>query len=258
MEMGRTHRPTLPEGEATSALARKYIALAARVYQRQVKAKQFIEAFALPGLTTHELKQRGLYQKEILMTRIAHLERAFPSAPKVPPKYVVAVTRQQNYNTEAFVALYAAHVFVLAVINDRPFKWLNSNEIKIDDTLIKCEQGLEDIIEHKLTASEREWELPEPYASRAHFLATGERHAVVMPAQADVKAQRASNRAVGLKRQDREGMTTIQDICASLKVEPRIARGILRKTSTPKPDAGWAWSAAEAKKIEALIRKEIK
>lgn len=204
------------------------------------------------------------------MTRIAHLERAFPSSPKIPPKFLICVTKGKSVNTEAFVAIYAAHTFVLAVVNERKYKWIDDNTIAIDDTFLKCEQGLDTIIEHKLTTTEREWQLPEPYASRARFLATGERHEVdvkamvnaraerAVKAQTGVKAQRAENRAPPPKRQDREGLTTIQDICATLKIEPRIARAVLRKSNTPKPDVGWAWSSAEAKKIEALIRKEIK
>lgn len=202
------------------------------------------------------------------MSRIEHLERPFPSAPKVPPKFVIAVTRQSHYNTEAFVAMYAAHIFVLAVINEREYKWLNEKELKIDDTTIKGDE-LEDIIEYKLKPAEREWELPEPYLSRAHFLATGERHTPALPANPILtpKQTRAAERVIlegksprapAAPRADRTGLVSIQDICATLKIEPRIARAALRKLNTPKPDVGWAWSPAEAKKIEALIKKEIK
>lgn len=264
MEMGKPHRPTLPEGESVRALAQRYIEVAARAL-KQKNASAFAGIF-----TIADIKERGLYQKEILMTRIADLERPFPSAPKVPPRYVIAVTRQSHYNTEAFVAMYAAHIFVLAVINEREYKWLSSNELKVEDTTIKGDR-LEDIIEYKLKPSELKWELPEPYASRAHFLATGERHTPELPpnpiltpkqtrtikAQTGVKAAR-SKPLTNRMRADREGLVSIQDICATLSIEPRIARGVLRKSNTPKPSHGWAFDKKEAERITKLIKDSLK
>lgn len=263
MEVAIAHRPAIPEGESIRALAQRYIALAARPSSRW-------SAFS-GKYTLAIIQASNLYKKEILMARIEHLERAFPSSPKIPPKYIVKVHKGKSFNSEAFVATYAAQAFVLAVIADRQYKWKNENTFVIeDDTQVECEQGLEDIMEHKLTRTEAEWELPEPYASRAHFLATGVRHEpvtpnpILTPKQTRAVEKRlagdteAPKRSAPPPRADRKGLTTIQDICTSLSIEPRIARAILRKKNEPKPSEGWAWDKKTAATVEAMIRKELK
>lgn len=55
----------------------------------------------------------------------------------------------------------------------------------------------------------------------------------------------------------RDGMTTIQDLCEELNVEPRIARRKLRASDILKPsDSGWMWKAghADIKKVRELLK----
>lgn len=47
---------------------------------------------------------------------------------------------------------------------------------------------------------------------------------------------------------------SIATICAALKIDPKEARGALRKANYPKPGASWEWD----KKDEAKVSKDIK
>jgi hypothetical protein len=60
------------------------------------------------------------------------------------------------------------------------------------------------------------------------------------------------------KQRSREGIT-LQSVCDKLKIEPKEARNALRKSNTPKPDAGWVWqSDKDVPDIAALVKKYAK
>jgi hypothetical protein len=61
-------------------------------------------------------------------------------------------------------------------------------------------------------------------------------------------------------RPSKEGMVTIQQICAELKIEPSDARAALRKGKFEKPGAGWSWKPddPELKKIRDYVKANAK
>ena len=52
------------------------------------------------------------------------------------------------------------------------------------------------------------------------------------------------------------GYVHVSDIALALGIEPRVARGALRKIMT-KPAVGWMWSPAEVEDVKAKIREAI-
>lgn len=48
-------------------------------------------------------------------------------------------------------------------------------------------------------------------------------------------------RAPSTPRPRGDNVTTLQELCADEKVEPKDVRGLLRKRGIEKPDGGWAW-----------------
>ena len=64
--------------------------------------------------------------------------------------------------------------------------------------------------------------------------------------------------APAVKRAPRDGLITVGQICDRLSVKAGKARSILRRQRVEQPEAGWAWPADEAAKIEALIAKHAR
>lgn len=68
-----------------------------------------------------------------------------------------------------------------------------------------------------------------------------------------------TKRASSPARKERPaGLQSIGEIAASINLDPREARSILRSTKTPKPAEGWAWPTAEIESIVKLLNKHRK
>jgi hypothetical protein len=59
-------------------------------------------------------------------------------------------------------------------------------------------------------------------------------------------------------RPDTTGHLSANDIAKELKVEPREVRGVLRSLKLIKPDHGWSWPAAQARKIQAQVADKLR
>lgn len=201
------------------------------------------------------------------------MDQPFPSSPHRPPRYTIKFTRQGSHITEAFYATYAAFHYINAVVGDKKTKWLNDhtlvatgdNDISVT---IECEPNLDQIMEFKPSPKEREWLLPEPFLSRAHFLSTGETRTLIPKKQqrgiladddrgVSSRGKKDRERAAPTKREHQAGHVTIADVAAEAALLPRDARAILRKYST-KPEGGWSWPQTKAKEIVALLKKHKK
>jgi len=191
---------------------------------------------------------------------------AFPSSPVRPPNYSLAFfvdgERTADY---AFCGTYAAKHFFEAVINDRPYKWLDDRTIETSDGVKpqlrvrgSVENDLEEIIEHEYTELEEAWALPLPYDEYAQSLARGVKHKIEPKEEQQPQEKKPKEKKPKKERKSPpvpDGLITIQDICAEIGMEPVEARKILRKNKTPKPDHGrWAWDEKGAKQI----KKELK
>lgn len=188
----------------------------------------------------------------------------FPSAPSRPAKYEVRITQAERdmMHVHMFAECFAAKKLVDALIGDDEYTDINETCIKTElGVKIKCPQ-LQEVLAHKYTKQELEWALPLPYPRMVQMF-RGEpynKHTsdsplnphipkkAVMPTRVDKPADRKPRAAKP------DGMVTIQDICAELKLEPSKARAILRNAKTPKPDHGWAWPPKEADAIRKLLK----
>lgn len=187
----------------------------------------------------------------------------FPSAPTRPPAYSFKFMRDPNKHvqTVGFGAEYSALAFIEAIVGENEIRWRDDGAFHIPDIGITViGDGLEDVMEYSPTEEESAWELPSPYIEDAAAIATGEKRKIASTGGKNKLTEEDTGdpttkekRTPRAPKASKDGLTSIARICADISMDPRDARSILRKSSTPKPDAGWAWSPAEAKKIAALL-----
>lgn len=199
------------------------------------------------------------------------LREPFSSNPKYPAICEVKITNEERdmLHVHTFAAWYSARKFIEAITKDRKVKEINENVIKTDDgTKIKSIH-LADILGHKYNALEEEWELPAPYPNMIRMFRGESYKKMTMPDGSDgghdlnasqdktvgrtakVKDMIRKPKSERTPRPPKDGMVSIADICADLKCEPRIARGILRDAKITKPEGGWSWPKGD-KRIEAI------
>lgn len=195
--------------------------------------------------------------KEAINTQFKKLDPPFPSPPQRPPKYSIYFHQGNSLKyVGTFAAKYSAKKFLNVVVGDNDIRWNNSNQFTSTEVTVKCEGYLEDLMEYELKPAEEQWELPEPFASEARYLNTGRHAPKVAPSPPPHPNEKVSPPKEGTNRRaqvSRDGLIPLATICAEIKVDPREARQILRK-SMDKPTAGWAFSPDEAKKIKGLLK----
>lgn len=189
---------------------------------------------------------------------------AFPSAPKRNGEYCVYCYRNGD-STSCFVfaAPFAAKKFCEAVFqNDLPKR--QGNELERDGIMLSCVL-MKRIVDHNYTKEEELWQLPAPYPGHAYTV----RHGVPEPRrqdeedsdnrlgdEADLPAESRKKERTPRKKTP-AGHQTVQQIAASIKLDPREARQILRKHSK-KTDFGWSWPKEEVEAIKKLLAKHRK
>jgi len=205
-----------------------------------------------------------------------------PSSPHRPPKYNLKLSRGKQFlATMSFCAEYAATYMIDLLRADADkTTWVNPKTITFEhgDFSITVEgDHLELLCEYKMTPKEKEWVPPEPYASLWPSYLTDRPgqpirldtpEAPVAPKGPVRTSDKHPNPQQVPKRNhevsppkkakvSKDGLVSIGDIAEQMKVLPRDARQILRKTKTPKPDAGWAWPKSEVEKIKGIIKKGL-
>lgn len=187
--------------------------------------------------------------------------------------------------TQGFKYIWGAYYFLNYMIDGEAFKWESEKRLRTKAGMtIEC-ADLEKIVEYKPTKAEELWRPPTPYKDMyLGFLK--KRRVIIEPDEIGslsahvegrrrrIKAdapQRDQSHASAPARNVRKApsskasrpakdsnLTSIADIANDLKVEPRIARAILRKTNTPKHEGGWAWPKDMVDKIKSVIKKGMK
>lgn len=186
------------------------------------------------------------------------LPEPFPSAPLRPGKYVMYISRGKVEEIHIFAQVWAAKHFVLACLGDTPYVLESNEHLRAENGLFIRSSRMAEIMNHRLSKKEQQWELPTPYNGRAYFLKHGERmEREARPAP--MKKERARRpRRERKPRTSREGLVDMKQICADLDCKPRDARAVLRKAKVEKPDAGWAFPPERAEEIKAIIKKGLK
>ena len=211
---------------------------------------------------TRDIPHKSLVERVILMSHQLNLPAPFPASPTRPPVYGFFTYNADRIQFHNFAAAYAAKKFLDFMIQGHDYKWTETGAIHIPATgiTIKGEHHthLEKIIQYKLSSIENEWIIPEPMARQyRQILALPEPidTGVKDPISAESKPAREPKLArTSAPRPSKDGLITIQQIAQELNMEPGEARAILRKSNTPKPDAGWAWPQQEVAAIKKVLK----
>lgn len=185
-------------------------------------------------------------------------EVAYPSAPSRPPTINLWIKFGEDFShlqIHTFGARWAALKSLQIVLKDREYEgpddmgWYETNDGTIRFKLNGDVEGLLD------EDDEIEWMPPQPHFNDLLRAAGDEtvKHDTSTPDEERPNRVRKV-RKPGVPPPSRDGLVTLADICAELKIEPRDARKTLRN-KVEKPDAGWAWPADEAAKVKAILKK---
>jgi len=195
------------------------------------------------------------------------MEAAFPSSPTRPPKWGIRINGRRNQNWHfAFCGTYAARHFIEAVMAQTTYKWVSNEELEIFEPLsltLTCEQpnGLDAIMEHKLTKEEEAYTLPTPYPQQiAQML--GRPYALAgrpdaspgeeTPAKPAKRARQRPERESGKAKAIPDGLIPLDAITK----DPKKARNILRAANFPKPASGkWLFTPQEAEAAKKVLSK---
>lgn len=178
------------------------------------------------------------------------LEPAWPASPSRNPRFVLYCVNHENdkqYVVNSY-ACYAAKKIIDYMVDGRDTErsTLNANTLCFGDIDIRSDQ-LDEILAHKYTPLEEEWELPTPYPEDINRFLRGRK---------SIESSSEAPKAPVAKKQkvDRTGKITIQQLCEELKIEPRDARAALRKAKMQKPDGGWLFTSDQVDDIKKLIK----
>lgn len=190
------------------------------------------------------------------------LKPAFPSSPSRPPLYSMTVEHRDRemMHCHSFGAEYSAKKLIEALIGEDDYEELSDKLIKTDKGIRIKSDDLIKIMNHKFTPEEKSWALPPPFP-RMVQLFRGEKYdkeTSDVPMNPNVKTKKPKEKTEKVEKKPSvprpDGLISIQDLCAELKLEPSKARALLRKSNTPKPAHGWAWSKKEAEAIKKVLK----
>lgn len=188
------------------------------------------------------------------------LEPPYPAAPYRPTKYCLYVTKNENLATWGFTAAYAAKKFLeilladdtldrITSLNGKPTTILSSSGIKVF-----CDE-IDELLDYEYTANEKLWGLNEPEFSNAlRFRNSSGYEQSTRVVQSDNADQPKKEKPQKIPKPSKEGLISIAEIAASLKMEPRDARAALRAAKVEKPVVGWAWSKSEVDTIKKILQ----
>ena len=188
------------------------------------------------------------------------LEVAYPSSPARPPTINLWIKFGEDFSMlqiHAFGARWAALKSLQIALKDREYLepddmgWYETEDGELRFRLQGDVEGLIDELEEFDT----DWMPPQPHLNDLLRASGAEvvRHDTTTP-DADRPNRVKKVRKPGAAPISRDGLITLAEICEELNIEPRDARKTLRN-KVEKPDAGWAWEAAEAAKVKAILKK---
>lgn len=182
-------------------------------------------------------------------------DNPYPSSPYAPPTINIWFRYGEGrMQIHCLRKRWAAKRYIDMALNGREYGESTEPGWYItDDELLEFK--LEGDVDGLLDEDEVDWEIPLPDSNQLRIAAG----LTVVKTQAEEaedeeKPKRVTTRRpAGAPPVSREGLITLAEICAELKIEPRDARKTLRG-KVEKPEAGWAWPADEAKKVKAILK----
>lgn len=192
------------------------------------------------------------------------LKPPFAASPSRPPSIGMYLTKGENRGYKSFCAIYAARKFLDVLFEDDGLTRIKG--ISGEQDTVLCDNGIavrivctpiDDVLKHEYSTDEDQWELSDEYVQFAQRFRSMGFDAPVYASKAEggeAKPERVKKEPKA-PRPSKDGMTTIQQIAEELKMEPREARGILRKMKTVKPEVGWAFKGDDIKKIKSILEK---
>lgn len=218
-------------------------------------------------------------KRSAAFTTRSGLEPAFPSAPKLEPRYSFYCYNGAGlFMSTNFYATYAAKRFIEAITHGTPYKWIDccsilaENGVKIRTTTAPSPKPgdfkhfeLEEVLEYEPSAAEKEWVIPAPYshewpsfAERAPGRPVDDIAAPVTRRAAASAISPTSKRPARAPKTRSDDMISVADIAGALGISPKVARDALRRSPLVKPDAGWAWAPSERDSVTAVIKEHMK
>lgn len=197
----------------------------------------------------------------------------FPSAPTKLAAYGVKFIwpEYEKHMYLNFCELYAVKRVVNMIIGDEDWEWVKTKTKFVSRVAreyhIKVANGIEiyfsggsdeadDIMEYEYRGREKEWRLPPgSYAQGINSFMNRKKSSEA--AEHMPRAER--KKAAKQRREKREGMVDMTELCKELEIVPRKGRAALRKAGIKKPDVGWAWPAGseELDKARKAIQEAI-
>lgn len=174
-------------------------------------------------------------REEVIMAKVKEQVRAL--VPSSEQGIVVEFCSPHFTLTHKFGEEFAAQAVIEDIIDDRKYTWTNSKTIKVGSLIIKCDK-LEDVMEYEPSKVELAWKWPSDLIAFVKRIKGGKPEVTTVTGRT---ASEKPSQGSFPKREFKEGSITIASIAADLKIEPRIARGILRKNNVAKP---YAWADA--------------
>ena len=190
-------------------------------------------------------------------------ERASTSSPSKPPKCVLYIVKENgNLIVEVWGAIFAGKKSIEEMAKGHTFERSRADTLVFDDGVTVRSEQLDEILAHEYSGQEGAWVLPRLrtsfYVRRAPY-ATAREVPVNEPPKAEAVARSKSPPTKSEPKPPRApGLTSVADIAAQMGVEPRDARGALRKVSYVKPEAGWNFPSNEVDAVKAAITTGLK
>ncbi len=145
-----------------------------------------------------------------------------------------------------FKALFAAKIYLDAMIGDDEIEWLSDEELETSSEIRIRGMGLRRIYNYTPKPSHLKYfELSEEEKQRVACIRSN------VAAKPMIEGESYTTR----RRRSRKGMITMKELAAELDMSPRTARSILRSIHYQKPERGWAWQTREeADKVKEILK----
>lgn len=178
------------------------------------------------------------------------------------------VTLGERFIFQRFDNIVPARFFIEKMIAGQEYSWdiwapcngVSYPVIRTASGLTIRGAGLEEAMEYELTNDDHTFVFPEPYGWYDTWALRGTKDSLPTQTQTqtDVPKEPKAPKPERPARPSKEGLTTIQQICADNKWDPKHARAALRKAKIEKPDAGWAFPPSDVQRITKAIKEHMK